>query len=182
MRTTIQMCALIASLLLFTSATKTQAQTANATQQGYNDAVKANPTADQDIQVVSDFLNALVAADFDKAKSLVTSTYKGYGPGPLDSATIEQAITSWRSNDSAQADRKIEFTPATFRVLSGDYEGNWVSMWGDYSFTQGGKNVKFPFQYTAHITNGKIDRDIAYYDRLYILQALGFTLTPPKEN
>jgi ketosteroid isomerase-like protein len=170
---------MLASLLFLTFLTRAQAQT---TQQGYNDAVKTNPTADQDIKVVSDYLNALVAADFDKAKGLVAVNYKGYGPGPQDSATIEQAIKFWQANDSTETNRKIEFTPATFKVLSGTYEGNWVAMWGDYSCTQAGKDLRFPFQYTAHITNGKIDQDIVYYDRLYIYQALGFTVTPPKQN
>ena len=180
MRKTIQTCILITSLLFFVSLTRTQAQTSK--EQHYKDFVTENPTADADIKTASDFLNALVAADFDKAKSLLAASYKGYGPGPLDSATAEEAIRSWQVNDSAQADRKIDFAPVTFRVLSGDQEGHWVTMWGDYSFSQGGKTVKFPFQYTAHVTNGKIDRDIAYYDRLYIYQALGYTLTPPKSN
>jgi len=182
MKTTIQTCMLIASFLFFVSLTRIQAQATNATQQGYNDAVKANPTADQDIKVVSDYLNALVAPDFDKVRSLLAPNYKGRGPGPFDSATAEDVIKTWQSNDSSQTNRKIGSIPATFRVLSGDYQGNWVAMWGEYDCTINGKDLKIPFQYTAHITNSKIDNDITYYDRLYIFQSLGFTLTPPKDN
>lgn len=182
MKKTIQTCMLIASLLFFVSLTRIQAQTTQPKEQHYKDFVTENPTADQDLKMVSDFVNALVAADFDKARSFMATNYKGYGPGPLDSVTAEQSIRNWQVNDSTQTNRKVSFAPATFNVLSGEEKGNWVTMWGDYSFTQEGKTVKFPFQYTAHVTNGKIDRDITYYDRLYIYQALGFTLTPPKSN
>jgi hypothetical protein len=89
MKTTIQTCMLIASFLFFVSLTRIQAQATNATQQGYNDAVKANPTADQDIKVVSDYLNALVAPDFDKVRSLLAPNYKGAGLVPLTLLTAE---------------------------------------------------------------------------------------------
>ena len=67
-------------------------------------------------------------------------------------------------------------------MKTGDLKGNWVSLWGDYSFTQNGKDLKFPFQYTARVTKGKIDIDRIYYDRLYILQTLGYKVTPPENN
>lgn len=181
MKKTIQTCTLTALLLFFASLTRTQAQTATS-QQGFNDVVKPNPIADKDIQFVSDYLNALVAGDFDKVRSSLTPNYKGRGPGILDSFTVKEVIKSWQWNDSAQTNRKIEFTPATYTVLTGEYKGTWVDMWGSYSFTLDGKNVTLLFQYTAHLTNGKIDFDIAYYDRLYMFQALGYTLTPPNGN
>jgi len=67
-------------------------------------------------------------------------------------------------------------------VLSGNLKGEWVSVWGTYSFTQDGKNLSFPFQYTARVTGGKIDTDRVYYDRLYIFQTLGYKLTPPEKG
>lgn len=51
--------------------------------------------------------------------------------------------------------------------------------WLDYSFTQNGKTVKFPYQVTSHLTNGKIDRSFVYYDRMYIMETLGYKLVPP---
>jgi len=67
-------------------------------------------------------------------------------------------------------------------VLSGNLKGEWVSVWGTYSFAQDGKNLSFPFQYTARVTDGKIDTDRVYYDRLYIFQTLGYKVTPPEKE
>lgn len=178
MKKTIQISVLMAALLL-TVSVNMHAQTAKPKDSTYKDFVGDNPTADKDIKIVGDFVNALVAADFTRARSLMATGYKGFGPGPLDSANTEQTIANWKANDSTQSDKKVDFAPVTFRVFSGNEKGNWVTMWGNYSFGQNGKTVKFPFQYTAHVTNGKIDYDVTYFDRLYIMQALGYTLTPP---
>ena len=174
---------LLFALLLFTVFTmRTQAQSTAASQPGYKDLVVENPNADADIKIVGDFLNSLVSGDLDKAKSLLSENFKGYGPSPTDSTTTEQTISSWKENCEVQSNRKVGFMPTTFRVLSGDQKGDWVALWGNYSFTQDGKNISFPFQYTARVTDGKIDTDISYYDRLYILETLGYKVTPPENT
>src|SRR3954452_706451 len=116
MKKTIQTSVLIAALLL-TVSVNMHAQTAKSKAASYKDFVGDNPTADKDIKTAGDFVNALVAADFTKAKSFMATGYKGYGPGPLDSSNAEQAIATWQVNDSTQSDRKIDFAPVTFRVF-----------------------------------------------------------------
>lgn len=178
MKKTTQPVVLLAALFLFVSLNALKAQTSTS-QASYGDMVVANPNAEKDIKIVSDYVNALVAGDLDKAKSLATNNYVGYGPSATDSATIDQTITGWKENNARQSNRIVKFVPETFKVTSGDSQGEWVSLWGQYSFTENGKDVKFPFQYTAHLTDGKIDKDLTYYDRLSILQTLGYTVTPP---
>ena len=80
--------------------------------------------------------------------------------------------------------RKIAFVTQTFRVLSGNLKGNWVSMWGDYTFTdaKAAKQYRFPFQYTASVANGKITSDRVYYDALSILTQLGFKVHPTRNS
>ena len=156
-----------------------QAQSTSATQPRYKDVVVDNPEAEADMKVVSDFVNSLTSGDLDKAKSLLADKYKGYGPAPVDSTTTEQMISTWKENYKTQTNRKVGFVTQTFRVLQGDLKGDWVSLWGNYSFTQNDKNVSFPFQYTARVTDGKIDTDRIYYDRMYILQTLGYKVTAP---
>jgi hypothetical protein len=152
---------------------------AQAKEPAYKDMVGLNPTAEADIKVVSDLLNAFTSGDLDKARNLLAPGYLGHGPSPLDSVTADQSINNWRENYKTQLNRKVSFIPETFRVLQGDLKGNWVSIWGDYTFSSNGKTVTFPFQYTGHVTGGKVDRDVIYYDRLYIMQTLGYTLAPP---
>jgi ketosteroid isomerase-like protein len=185
MKRTIKSGLLFASLMLTVLATYAQtkpatAKPAAAKQLRYKDVVVDNPNAEADMKVVGDYVNSVVSGDLDKVKTLLAENYKGHGPSPIDSTTAEQAITNWKENYKTQSDRKVSFVTQTFKVLQGNLKGNWVSLWGDYSFTQDGKNVSFPFQYTARVTAGKIDEDRIYYDRMYILQTLGFKVTPPE--
>jgi ketosteroid isomerase-like protein len=182
MKKTIQLTLLFAALLLTVIATTAQAQSKTPAQPRYKDVIGENPNAEADMKVVSDYVRSLASGDLVKAKTLLTDNYRGYGPSPTDSSTSEQTITGWQQNYKTQSNRKVNFITQTFRVKSGDLKGNWVSMWGDYSFTQNGKDVKFPFQYTARVIKGKIDIDRIYYDELYIIQTLGYKITPPENN
>jgi ketosteroid isomerase-like protein len=132
------------------------------------------------MKVVSDFVNALVSGDQDKAKSLVAPTYIGRGPSRLDSANINKELTSWKANYKTQSDRKVVFVTQTFKVLSGNLKGSLVSLWGDYTFTQAGKTITFPFLYTASVTDGKVTSARIYYDNIAIVTQLGFKVTPPE--
>ncbi len=180
MKKTIKLSLLFAILMLTIFTNRAQAQTAPASQPGHKDVVVENPNADADIKMVGDFLNFLVLGDLDKAKGLLAENYKGYGPAPSDSTTTEKTISSWKENCEVQSNRKVGFMPTTFRVLSGDQKGDWVAFWGNYSFTQDGKSISFPFQYTARVADGKINLDLIYYDKMYILQTLGYKVTPPE--
>ncbi|HNP24976.1 MAG TPA: hypothetical protein PKM63_21580 [Panacibacter sp.] len=179
MKTITSTSILLAFLLLF-STSSLRAQDGNAMH--HKDYIGENPTADADIKVVSDYTNAVVSGDLVKAKSLLAASYMGYGPGPVDSANVNKEMQSWETNYTTQTNRKVEFITQTFRVLNGDLQGNWVSVWGTYYFTTDGKDIKLPYQSTMHVTNGKIDRSIIYFDLLSVFQKLGYTLTPPAGN
>lgn len=53
-------------------------------------------------------------------------------------------MANWTENYKTQSNCKVTFVTKTFKVLSGNLKGNWVSMWGDYTFTQAGKTITFP--------------------------------------
>ncbi len=168
-------------LLLGFVAPKVNAQSAATGQQSYKDFVGENPNAEADIKVVGDFIDALVSKDLDKVKSLLADDYLGYGPAPTDSSTVAQTIATWEENYKTQSDLKFNSVSETFRVLQGDLKGDWVSVWGDWTFTQDGKTVTFPLQYTARVADGKINTGRVYYDRLYIVEQLGYKVTPPEK-
>jgi hypothetical protein len=171
---------LLSILVLAISITAAKAQKTPPTKaMHYADFVTANPNADADVKLVTDYVNNLIGGNIDKAMASVTSGYWGYGPGPGDSTNVQQTTDTWKQNYTTQQNRKVEFVAETFNVKMGDQAGHWVSTWGTYSFTENGKDVKFPYQYTAHVKNGKIDKDVIYYDQLYILKTLGYTVTPP---
>jgi ketosteroid isomerase-like protein len=169
-------------VILFLSVYSTKAQIQPTTSTGYRDNVVDNPNAESDIKIVSDYLRLLVSGDLDKAKSLLAPNYKGYGPSPIDSTTIEKTMSEWSQIGKTRTNQKVSFRNTTFRVTTGTTQGDWVSVWGDYNFTQNGKDIKLPFQFTARVTAGKIDGSRIYYDRLYPMQILGYKITPPDNN
>lgn len=168
-------CFAVLILTACTFSAQAQAQTAPS----YKDLVVDNPTAEADMKTVGDYVTALTAGDLVKAKSLLASTYMNYGPAATDSSNVEQEMKEWAENYKTQSDRKVGFLSQTFKVTSGPQKGSWVSLWGNYTFTTDGKTITFPFQYTASVSNGKILSGIIYFERLSILQQLGYTLTPP---
>jgi len=170
---------MLTAILMFSISNFLQAQSKPAAPPRYKDVVVDNPNAEADLKTVGDYINALVAADYDKANSYLANNYMGHGPSPKDSANRDQTIAGWKENAKTQLNPKTSFVSQTFRVTQGDQKGDWISVWGDYSFTQNGKMVNFPYQFTAHVTNGKIDRSGVYYDRMYIMETLGYKLVPP---
>ena len=158
-----------------------KAQSSTATHPKYKDLVAENPTADSDIKLVEDYLNSLLLSNPDKAKSLLADNYMGYGPSPADSSNAEQTINSWKENYKTQLNRKVDFQAViTLRILAGNYKGDWVDVWGNYSCNMNGKDITLPLQYTSKVANGKIVADMTYYDNLYIVKKLGYTVTPPE--
>jgi ketosteroid isomerase-like protein len=181
MKRSIKAILLIALLMLSAITTKAQTQSAKDPQHRYKDMVAENPNADSDIKLVEDYLNLLVSGDADKARSLLADNYMGYGPSPADSSNAEQNINSWKENYKTQMNRKIDFQAAlTVRILSGNYKGDWVDVWCVYSLNMNGKDIGFPVQYTSKVADGKIVADMTYYDNLYIVKKLGYTVTPPE--
>ncbi|HEY9001590.1 MAG TPA: nuclear transport factor 2 family protein [Mucilaginibacter sp.] len=143
------------------------------------DMIGDNSTADQDDMAVANFTNWLVGGDADKAATLLAPDFKAYGPAPSDSGNTEQLVKGWKENYKTQSDRKVNFVLESFHVKSGDYMGNWVAVWGDYTFTSMGKTVKFPYHCVYKVTKGKINSSRIYFDNLYIVQQLGYKVTPP---
>lgn len=176
--TTVLLCA----GLLLAALAPASAQNAPTKTPSYKESILDNPNAEADIAVVESFIKHLVSGDLDKARALLTTDYKGSGPSPDDKFNAETVIANWKESIKTEKDRKVEFVTQTFRVASGNLKGDWVSMWGDYTFTTDGKTVKVPYQYTALVRSGKIATDVVYYDRLYVMQQLGHTLTPPAKK
>ena len=162
-------------IALFSVTTPCQAQTP-----AYKDNIIQNPDAEADIKVVGDYIKALVSGDLDKAKTLLAPNFKGRGPSSLDSANVEKTVANWQANYKVQSDRKIGFVTQSHKVLSGNYKGSWVSLWGTYTFTQAEKTIAFPFQLTTKVADGKIVSDRIYFDNLSVVRQLGYKLTPPE--
>jgi ketosteroid isomerase-like protein len=166
---------LVIILVSFSTSAIVKAQTP-----AYKDNVVQNPNAEADIKVVGDYIKALVSGDLDKAKTLLAPNFMGRGPSQLDSANTEKTVANWQANYKVQLERKVRFVTQSHKVLSGNYEGTWVSLWGTYTFTQTEKAISIPFQLTAKVADGKIVSDRIYFDNLSVVRQLGYKLTPPE--
>lgn len=167
---------LLGTLLLLAFTLQMSAQDSPA----YKDLVVENPEPEADMKVLADYVNWLTAGKTDEVKAILSDSYLAYGPGQADSLNTEQLINAWKENYKVQSNRKVNLITQTFRVVAGNLKGDWVSLWGTYSFTQSEKDLSLPFQITAQVKDGKLERSTIYYDQLPILLQLGFTVTPPK--
>jgi hypothetical protein len=145
-----------ATVFLFVSILAQAQKATPAKSPRYKDVVVDNPNAERDMKVAGDFVNALVSGNQKKARSLVSSTFMGHGPAPSDSSNIDKTLKEWAANYKTQLNRKVGFVTTTWLVKSGNYKGTWVSLWGEYSFTQAGKPFRFPFNTPPGLTTARL--------------------------
>ncbi|MBJ7879855.1 hypothetical protein [Gelidibacter salicanalis] len=157
------------------------AQTAFAQDKSYKETVVENPTAEEDIKVVADYLDALLKNKMDIAAGLLADTYVGAGPAHQETETKATSIESWKAIHKARTGQKNDYVRNSFRVIDGDLKGDWVSVWGTYTFTQNNITVNLPYQFTAMVDNGKISKSFIYYDRMAINTAMGYELIAKKK-
>ncbi len=152
-----------------------------AQEKSYKENVVENPTAEEDLKVVADYLDALLNNKMDKVSDLIADSYVGNGPNYQETETKAEHIETWKEAHKVRTNQKNDYVSQTFRVIDGDLKGDWVSVWGTYSFTENGVDLNLPYQYTAMVENGKIGQSIIYFDRLAISTAMGYELTAKKK-
>jgi len=152
-----------------------------AQDKSYKEIVVENTTAEEDLKVVSDYLDAITDNKMSVASNLLADSFIGTGPSYQETQTKAEVIESWEEYHKVRTNQKNDYLRQTFRVIDGDQKGDWVSIWGMYSYTQNGITVNLPYQFTAQVENGQISRAGIYYDRLAISEAMGLELTPKKE-
>ena len=147
-----------------------------AQEMNFNEVVTQNPTAEEDLKVVADYLDALVNNNLDKAKGLLADDFSGSGPSDGDTETKEEVIENWTQIHKLRTNQNNDYVVNTWRVLSGEYEGDWVSIWGTYSYTENDTDIKLPYHLTAKVEDGKIQNSIIYYNSLAVAKKMGYEL------
>jgi len=143
-----------------------------------NEVITQNPTA----KVVRDYLNAIINNKMDVAENLLSDTCVTTGPSNGESSTKTELIASWKEIHKVRTNPKNEMIHYTWRILEGNYKGDWVGIWGTYTFTESGSEVSVPYNYLAIVEGGKIQGARIFYDRLSILTAMGGTVTSPNKK
>lgn len=143
-----------------------------------------HPNANETIGIVNDYINLSVSGEIDKAVGLLAEDFMGYGPGISDSLDVSGEAKFWKDNYTMQSDRSVELIVLPVNITQtespfGDLSGDWVQVWAVYSFTQNELELTLPFQLAAKIVDGEIASTRIYYDRLALMQKLGYEITPP---
>lgn len=143
-----------------------------------------HPNANKTMGIVNDYINLSVSGEIDKAVGLLAEDFMGYGPGISDSLDVSGETKFWKDNYKLQSDRSVELISLPVNISQtespfGDLSGDWVQVWAVYSFTQNEIQLNLPFQLAAKIVDGEIASTRIYYDRLDLLQELGYKITSP---
>jgi hypothetical protein len=131
--------------------------------------------ADADAQVLSEYFNALTAADFGKASSLLGPNFMSHGPSIADSSNAEKEMKGWKTNHELFKDLKLLGKVQSAFTSTGYPKGDWAFMWGTYSMTfkATNKTVVFPFHFSARIEKGKIAALYGYWNNTPFIEAMG---------
>ncbi|WP_373331129.1 hypothetical protein [Salmonirosea aquatica] len=148
----------------------------------HNDAISLSKSADQNVAILNNYLDALIANDLVQARPYLTANYQEYGPSHDEPFTSEQALASWEASSSQRTSQNItDRRTLTFREKSGPREGDWVMGWGVYHWKdkENGAAYDMPYQITARLSDGKLSETHYYYDRAAIRDRMGYVSIPP---
>ena len=148
----------------------------------HNDVVALSKNADENASILNDYLDALVAGNLNRARSLLAADYQEHGPGYENPMNAGQAIDSWQTSLNQRTDHRItDRRTLAYREKSGLNEGDWVMGWGVYHWQEkaGGTMIELPYQITARVQDGKLKEARYYYDRAIVRDKMGYAAIPP---
>lgn len=141
------------------------------------------PEGEEQIQLVENYIDALLSKDLTTMESMLSEDYMGYGPAINDSSDRAQTIETWKTNwDSVYTSIEYEIVHRIFTNSGeGRAAGDWVSEWGivTANYIDGSESVTFWFNGVYRVTDGKIDRSRGIYDTGDIMEQQGFEFVPP---
>ena len=148
----------------------------------HNDVVALSKNADENVSLLNAYANAFIAGKTDEANNFLAADYIEYGPGPDDTANLQQVLDRWRVAAAQRTDESIkDWRTLSVREKSGLQEGDWVMGWGVYQWTErsDGTVINLPFQVTARVGDGKLREAKMYYDRALVHEKKNYTVVPP---
>lgn len=158
--------------------TETMADAPEASDRMYD--ISANDEAN--IQMAKDFVQATLAGDTEKARSLVHADYWDYGPGAKDSLSLDDFLAAWEETSAARTDQDPGIMIGTaLTVNEGDLAGDWVNLWGSYTAKQGDYTFNVPWHRVFLIQEGKFIMSRVWYDRLASGLEMGVYQAVPAE-
>jgi limonene-1,2-epoxide hydrolase len=144
------------------------------------DVADLPPEGEEQIQLVDNYIDALLHKDFLTMESLLSEEYIGIGPAVNDSTDRAQTLESWKTNwdilyTSIDFDRKHKL----FTKSADDLD--WVCEWAviTLNYIDGRESVTFWWNGVFRVTENKIDVSIVFFDSGDIMAQQGFEFVPP---
>lgn len=144
--------------------------------------ISANEEAN--IQLVSGFIDALIANKGNGIKDMVSDDYIFKGPAANDSLSVDELAANWAAVDSLRSNQNAGILAMTSLVANeGDIKGDWVHVWGNYTADVNDSDFSFnvPWHQAYKVENGKITYTRTWYDRLSSALEMGTVISAPKE-
>lgn len=134
------------------------------------------------MEVVQNYTKALQAGDVAKMNAQFAPGAMIYGlGGGLDSLTVAQHKEYYTTSTTNYKHSLSQELYLPVKVTNNWNEGEWILSWGTNTLTNKatGKTIAVPYHTASRLVNGKIEFIRYWYDMLGILEAQGFTITPP---
>ena len=142
-----------------------------------------NPNSATYIAAVQSLVDAMLAGDSTAITELTTEDFISiYVTNPMDTVNKENFIKDWVSFQTLRSDQQNErLAVSCLKVNEGNYIGDWVQYWGNYSanLVDMDTSLFIPYFINLKLSDGKISKMYSYYDRVPIWQAVGYQITPP---
>lgn len=136
------------------------------------------------VNLAKNYVAALQKGDVDQMRAQFSPDALIYGlSGGLDSLDVKQHYEYYTNSTNRFSYSVANTVYLPVKVHDGEIpEGEWILSWGTTTITdkESGTKVSIPFQITSLVENGKIAVMNYYFDRLNVMENLGYTLTPPK--
>lgn len=147
-----------------------------------NSSLAFPANADQNVELLNNYLNALIAGNVNAARSYLAPDYMEYGPSAEDSLTLSQVLESWGMVNNQRSEQAITNRKAmSIKVKSGPDAGEYVMGWGTYHWKEksSGTELDLPFHIVSKVDNGKLQMSSLMYDRAGVREKMGYVTIPP---
>ncbi len=147
------------------------------------DVAELPPEGEEQMQVVENYLDALLGKDVAAMESFLSDDFMSYGPAVNDSSDRTQTIETWKNNwDSLYTSIDYDRAHRIFtNTGEGTAAGDWVSDWAiiTINYMDSRESVTFWFNGVFRIADGKINLSRAFYDTGDIMAQQGFEFVQP---
>jgi len=136
--------------------------------------------------LVKKYMNAVVTGDTSKLEEFLAENYMSYGPRFTDSidraGTVADFKNNWRKNWSTVDFSRYTMLSST--TTEGPVAGDWVLDWAKITIHSKNKTPSYTVNWHAvfRVKDGKIDREIDFFNEADILSQIGFTFVPPADS